>query len=349
MAPSPSSSLTFPHPELTPISGEPTITSLRLFQKELYANARQIYSTRGGGVNGHLSILLSDIAYLTRTNNVPFLIPVHPGTAPRHARAALGPQIDENVRLFNQTIDDHRLYERVKAELKQQILKAVNSIYLQVLEDIDYGFAEVSPRKMLTHLVNTYGQVTPEDLERNRNLLTAEWNPDDPIETIWIRMRDCQAFAKNIEDIPDTTAIRLTLTVFDKTGVMNHCTERWREKPVAELTRSNFIQHFNAGNKERIRKLTAHTAGYHSANHTETPVAPPTSAAAATAPPAIVVDDVRFYYCHTHGLTKSSAHTSATCSNPGANHEPTATIKNMKDGNNSICGTSYRRPGRPNP
>lgn len=37
-----------PHPELTPIIREPTTTSLPFLQKELGANARQIYSKHGG-------------------------------------------------------------------------------------------------------------------------------------------------------------------------------------------------------------------------------------------------------------------------------------------------------------
>jgi hypothetical protein len=85
--------------------------------------------------------------------NIAFAIPVHPGNAPAvHHAAATGVQIAETIRLFNQEIDDHRLYERVQAELKQQLLKAVDSRYLQVLEDLDFGYADVSPQTMLNHL-----------------------------------------------------------------------------------------------------------------------------------------------------------------------------------------------------
>jgi hypothetical protein len=94
-----STSLTFPHPELTPILGEPTTTSLRLLQKELYANARQIFSMRGGGNNGHLCLLLTDVAYLACTN-VAFAIPVHPGNAPVHAANATGVQIAKTTPIY---------------------------------------------------------------------------------------------------------------------------------------------------------------------------------------------------------------------------------------------------------
>ena len=223
-----STSLTFPHPELTTISGEPNTSSLRLLQKELYANSRQIFSTRGGGNNGHLRLLLTDAEYLARTNIV-FAIPVHPGNAPVHAAHATGVQIAETIRLFNQEIDDHRLYERVKAELKQQLLKAVDSRYLQVLEDLDFGYADVAPQAMLNHLKTTYGQIQPDDIEKNRNLLlSAEWNADEPIENIWLRIRDCQAFAAPIEAITDGAAMYQRMYAHDRPyGRMTVVVNRW--------------------------------------------------------------------------------------------------------------------------
>ena len=97
MVSSSSSSLTFPHPELTIINGEPNAASLRLLQKELRANARQIFSLRGGGSNdGHLRTLLADSECARRTN-VAFVIPIHPGASPVHQAQATAPQIAEST------------------------------------------------------------------------------------------------------------------------------------------------------------------------------------------------------------------------------------------------------------
>jgi hypothetical protein len=205
---------------------------------------------------------------------------------------------------------------------------------------------------MLNHLKATYGQVSADDIEINRNLLSAEWSPDDPIENVWLRIRECQTFALTIEPISDGAAVRLTLAVFENTGVFANAVEKWREKSVIEQTLANFKTHFNFQNKERIRKLTAQTAGYHGANQADIIPASPTDAAVAPAlaaaaanppPPAVVVGDVRMYYCHTHGLNKNENHTSATCTHPGPNHEITATISHMMGGNNKI----YGRPRQP--
>ena len=312
----------------------------------------QTFSPRGGGSNGHLRILLTDSEHVRRTN-VAFAIPTHPGAAPVHEAQAASFQIAESIRLFNQQhVDEHRLCERVKAKLKQQILQAVVSRCLQILEDLEFGFADGTPVAMLNHLKSTYGQVSADDIEINRNLLSAEWSPDDPIENAWLRIRECQTFALAIEPVTNGAAVRLTLAVFENTGAFANAVEKWREKTAIEQTLANFQTHSNFQNKEQVRKLTAQTAGYHGAHQANIVPASPNAAAAAAAlaaaatnppVPAVVVGDVRMCYCHTHGLGKSPLHTSITCTHPGPEHKTEATISNMMGGNNTI----YSRPRQP--
>jgi hypothetical protein len=292
--------------------------------------------------------MMTDVECITRAN-VAFIVPVHPGDAPVHAANAAGSAIAETIRLFNVSVDEHQLYEKVTAELKQQLLKAVNARCLQVLEDQDFGFADVSPRVMLVHLQDTYGQVTPDDLEENRKRLSANWNPADPIEDVWIRISECQTFASTIEAIADMAAIRLTLTVFENAGVFAHAAGKWRGKPAAQHALPLFKVHFNFENKERLRKLTAQTAGFHGANQA---MAPPPNAATAAAlaalsvtPPVVAVGEVKMQCCHTHGLGKKAEHASATCANPGPQHKIEATISNMLGGNRQTHTND--RPRRP--
>ena len=62
--------------------------------------------------------------------------------------------------------------------------------YLQFLEDIEFRFPYVVPLDMLSHLKATYGQITQDALEVNRNFLAADWNPaDDPIENVLQRFQ----------------------------------------------------------------------------------------------------------------------------------------------------------------
>jgi hypothetical protein len=74
-----SASLTFSHPELTKIQGEPASKSIQLMQKQVFANARAIYSARGGGINGHLAVVMPDADYIIRTAGNAFETPAYPG------------------------------------------------------------------------------------------------------------------------------------------------------------------------------------------------------------------------------------------------------------------------------
>ncbi|KAI2500614.1 hypothetical protein MHU86_13835 [Fragilaria crotonensis] len=200
-----STTLPFPHPVLTSIPSEPTNKTLQLLQQELYANARAIHSTRGGGENGHLALVMPPDLYLvTRTD--------------------YGDQ--SSVCRF---LDEHRRYTTVAQELKKQLLLAVDKTYLYILADADFGFADVSCATMLHHLRSTYGRITPEELERNRALLSADWNLDEPMEGFWFMIKEVQRYAvAGAEPITDAAVIRLTLPVFEKTGVFITA-EKWRD------------------------------------------------------------------------------------------------------------------------
>jgi hypothetical protein len=366
-----SPSLTFPHPELTALIGEPTNASLQLLQKELYSNGRSIYSTRGGGANGHLAVIMPTADYLARAG-VDFDTPIHPGNAPVHAVAATGNQITETNRVYKQAIDEHLLFNTVREQLKQQILKAVNSRYLQILENADFGYADVTPAAMLLHLKTTYGRITPEGIETNRNLLSATWSPDDPIEDLWMRIRDCQRYAVAAgEPITDGTAVRLILSVLEKTGVFTSAADKWRDKPEASQTLAILKTHFEFENKERIRKMTAQSAGFHGANNADTVnVVPPSpdgsvpavaaaainpavaAAAAAAAAAPLHTSGRQLYYCWSHGLSTNREHTSALCATPLDGHKTDATASNMQGGNNTFRilrgNTNRRRPAARN-
>ena len=360
---SPSTSvLTFPHSVLTAIVRAPTNHSLQVLQKELYANARAIHSTRGGGENGHLALIMPAALYLARTGHT-FIAPVHPGDQPIHVPGATQHQIAETNRQYVADLVEHTRYMTVAQELKKQVLLAIEKTYLNILADADFGFADVGCNTMLAHLKATYGRITPEELEANRAMLSADWNPDDPIEDFWTKIKEVQRFARAGEEpISDAAIIRLSLAVFEKTGVFAGAVEKWRDLDEDEWTLLRYQLHFTKANKERLRKLTALTGGYHGAHaaiqlppvaHDSVPPLataaaahgrpPSVSAPATTAHGAASADGQQFYYCWTHGLGTNRNHTSATCQRPADGHQTTATARHMMGGNNTIL----RGGGRP--
>jgi hypothetical protein len=340
--------LPFPHPMLTPITGEPNNASLQLLQQELFANARAIHSTRGGGANGHLALVMPAPAYLARTGQV-FNVPVHPGDSPIHLAAATSAQITETNRQYTTDLAEHTRFLTVAEELKQQVLLAINPRYLRILADIDFGFADAPCSAILQHLQDTYGMITREELEINRALLSAEWNPDSPLEDFWLRILEIKRFALAGKDpIPDNTVLRLILPVFENTGVFTTATDKWRDLNDAEWTMPNFIAHIRKANKERIRKLTAKTAGYHGANAADGTRRPPLATPPPTPSPPhntpMSPDCAPMYYCWTHGLGKSHSHTGHTCTRKAPGHQDNATADNLMGGNNTIMRGKPRTP-----
>ena len=346
----PAINFAFPHPELTPINNRPNAASIQLLTRQLYANARSVHSTRGGGNDGHLALVMGPNEYFLRTG-VPFIAPDHPGIQPDHANNATNAQITQANRIYDTNLSDFNTYRSVIAELRQQIIQAVDSIYYNVLEDPVFGYADVTPLQLLQHLTTTYGTRSIDDLEENRATLAADWDPDSPIEDLWTRIKDAKQYAAATEPISDDTAMRLTLQAIERTGVLELECSEWRRRDPAARTYANFQQHFNRANKERMRKLTAKAAGFHSANSAICPEGKPSATSAAATPPRPVSPEpphvslpsgVKMFYCWSHGLGKNRAHTSQTCQNRKDGHHENATADNMMGGCNTIM-TGRRR------
>jgi hypothetical protein len=127
-------SFPLPHEQLTPISGKPSAATIRQLKKELYANARSIHSDRGGGLNGHLGLVIPTAAYVIRASTA-FVEPNHPGIQPVHAAAATVAQITAANRSYDHAMDEFKTYATITEKLKQQVLSAVDPIYYQDVED----------------------------------------------------------------------------------------------------------------------------------------------------------------------------------------------------------------------
>jgi hypothetical protein len=340
----------FPHATLTAITHKPTAATIKLLTKEVYANTKSVHSVHGGGLNGHLGLAMAAAPYQIRTGAL-FIAPPHPGAQPIHIATATAAQITAANRAYDQDMLEFTTCQAVKESVKQQVLNAVDNIYLQDLEDDVFGYADVTIIEILQHLRTTYGTLTANDLETNRNKLTEPWNPDEPFENIWKRIKIIRAVAiAGNEPLSDSVTIELTLVSLDKAGVYDHAITTWHDKPEIEQTWDIFIAHFNKQEKQRLKKLTAKAAGYHGANQA-TIVTPPESPAEEIAAAAGHTEQSQFrsndnalYYCWTHGLAKNPDHTSKSCSRPDEGHQKDATVDNRLGGINKI---NFGRSGKP--
>jgi hypothetical protein len=354
--------ITFARPQLTPIAGEPNNSTLKLLQAELNSNAISIPSNRGGGAHGHLALIQDPTTYLALTG-AAFNSPAHPGLSPTLVANATGNQITEANRQYQADQGEYALFLAVERTLKAQLIAAIDSLYINELRDDTMGFANATTLQLLTHLHATYGEVRSDHLEANAMRLDRLWNPLDPIETVWINAQECRRFAAaGLDPISESTAVRKTVSMFDKLGVFADAIRDWRKRPDAEWTWSNLKTDFARANRERLRLLTSERAGYHGANSAAqaatdaaTAAAAAAHAAAATAlaavssntgtsTPASSATPSGFHYCWSHGLGRSKNHTSATCNTPAPGHCSDATLTNMKGGNNNISRGRNEKP-----
>jgi len=259
--------LQFTHPVLTKIIGEPTAETILLLTQQVYANAKGISSTLGGGAHGHLGMLMPPAEYLALAG-VAFVFPAPPPSIqPAYPPGATVAVRQAEDRAYKQHVTEYNLADKVRTAIRGLIEAAVNDLYYDVLGDRLLGVGNVEPGVILAHLVANYAEHTNSTIFNNRKSLEEDWSPDEPIEVLWKRIRVCQQIATAAgaagSPISDADAIRATLEVLEKTGVFEDALADWEAKP---QTLAELRQHFTKENRRRIKRLTTKGAGYHGAN-----------------------------------------------------------------------------------
>ena len=354
---------TFPHTVLTPITDKPTLATLTLLKLELYANAMFTESGLGGGNHGYLGLVMSPTDYAALPGTAPFVEPLNPGEQPPHVPAATAPQITEANRRYDYAVSKYAEFKAINAQLKLQLIGAVHSTYIEILRDPVFGLANVSARQIILHLLSTYGMLTTEDLEENRDKVKADWNPDTDIEHLWTRAMTCKNFAEGSAlTLSDEAIMHLLLVPLEKTKVFADDIKAWRILPATAQTWNAFKNHFTTRNKERTRTLSTGRAGYnalaaaanalaitdvHSAHAAVGTIAAPAVAApnvnrrGGPRPPAVVDvisngSIIKMYYRWSCGLTPFQNHTSVTCLRKKVGHKDDATMKDTMGGSTTF-------------
>ena len=347
-------SFEFPHADLTPLPSntEPDYAFVRILKKQVYANAVSVHSNIGGGNHGHLGEIVSAAQYATLTGGAAaYVTPNNPGQEPVFGENDTGPQRILQTEAWKRDKERFHTAASFRSAIKKQIFKAVPARFFAALEDDLMGYANVTPLAMLTHLETTYGVMTPADHEANKAKLKESWDPNTTtIADLWNRFKTVCDIARSAGNpISDMDKINAAREVIEQTGQFASDVSKWMKKPPADWTWPNFITHFEAANKERMRLRTAGQLGYAQAAKAQkkpeetTPSA--TTKPEGTAPTALQATagkenaapkGTQMYYCWSHGLGFNKNHTSATCENPKEGHQKEATLANMMGGSARI-------------
>ena len=329
----------FPHPVLTKLADNevPTHKTLLKLHRELNANAMSVPSLLGGGQHGHLALVLSDANYVAQAGaGNAFVPPVHPGPPPVLAAGTTNAAIAAANLAHKTALNTFKIYVETEVALKKQLLEAVPDQFIDELQHVEYGYANVTTRTIIAHLDATYGTITQDELDDNDADLRRKWDLGQSIQALFKQVKDCRDFAAAAGDpISEAKAIRAMIANLEATGAFDDAIKDWKKRPTAEHTLANFRLDFTKADKDRRREKTSGEGGYAGA------------AASGSNPPSGTTPNQDtplpgWKYCWTHGLNKT--HSSNACNNKTDGHKNDATLDNMQGGKNTI----QRRPGERN-
>ena len=121
----------------------------------------------------------------------------------------------------------------------------MSELYYKTLKNAHTGYANVTLWQLLDHLVTTYAAIDQFDLENNQEKMTARYNPNAPIETLFEQIADGVAYAE-LGDAPLTSKpiVDIVLLRLEKTGVFNDNMKEWNRLPLLDRNWSKFRAHF---------------------------------------------------------------------------------------------------------
>ena len=217
--------------QLTPIVGKPTYATLKTLKDQLKANAASISTTLGGGNHGYLGLILSPATYAT-ISPTAFIEPAYPG---QHPAIPAGTNAANSSAIIGRHTEDTRQwckFKNVTTALKNQLLNAVEDIYVRALRDRHVGYMNQSICNLLTHLFENYGNITQLELEDNDTKMRALWDPNSPFDCLVQQLEDGQDYTHDGGQ-PYTAAqlLRIAYTLVFKTGLYFEDCKAWNAKP----------------------------------------------------------------------------------------------------------------------
>jgi hypothetical protein len=257
----------FPHPTIPPIQGQPTYESITDVTRLLNTNAASIHSELGGGNHGHLILTISAAVYTTLSPTV-FIAPANPGPNVIIPAGATAPQISAATRLHKENLRQWREYNNVDAALKQQLIHSVDPIYICTLQHRHTGFANVTTRQLIIHLLNSYGNILPNDIAANDASFRAPYDPSQTIETLYSQIEDAMDYADaGGSAYTASQVVTNAYNLIANTGLFRDACREWRRRPEVDKTWDNYKLHFTEAHQDwRLNQDTAQGAGYHGAN-----------------------------------------------------------------------------------
>ena len=242
----------------------PTFETIQPEPVQLNDNATSIPTTGGDGTLGYLVLSIGQTAYQALSlGNVNHPPPAAPPDAPTFPQNSTGAQISEARRTFNDTVHGSKFYHTVDAVLKQQLLTSIDDTYVKVHKNRNTGYARVTTITLVKNLLNTYGQIKPDDLINNEERMKCKWDATTPIEIVFSQIDDGQAYATSRNSpYMDAQIVRMAYNLAFQSRNMKEACCDWLTRPVNDQTWTNFVQYFKASHLDLQHEATSESAGF---------------------------------------------------------------------------------------
>jgi hypothetical protein len=166
----------FPHSSLPKVTGEPTFENLKVIRRLLNTKSMSVSSYVGGGLHGHLGIIVTNEEYFTIAAHV-FPVPNNTGASAEVVTGMKASVIAEMTRLHKEETQVYRTYHNVDRAIKKLILDAFDDAYLNALSDEVVEYANCTSLDLLTHLLTFYAMLHLLNSHRNMNASTRRMTP----------------------------------------------------------------------------------------------------------------------------------------------------------------------------
>jgi hypothetical protein len=245
----------FPHPLLPTVQGEPDYQTIHATRKFLQANSRAIDTHLGSGILGYMGLIISDASYAMiaptmESGPTLWTTPQAPGRAPANTDGT-ATQISAARHIWEEDVQTYQTYTSMQQALKKQIISVFETMYLDILNDIMVGYANISARDMLDHLFETYGNITAVDLKINFENIRRAWGTQQPVESLFKQIQDCADYSEaGGVLIGHPQQINVGYAKIFATGHFMSACRRCNEKHAIEKTWTQFKSHFAAAHRQ---------------------------------------------------------------------------------------------------
>ena len=107
------------------------------------------------------------------------------------------------------------------------IIDSCQDIYYIVLQALDLGYSNRTPREFVVQFWNTYARDEDLDMSANLEQMMVQWQPPIMLEALFNQLDVGQKLAAHHDTISDKTIIRMEIENIRKAGMLDIALRDW--------------------------------------------------------------------------------------------------------------------------